>query len=311
MHLLQNIKAIIIRKRACVFSIMGILALTVAGFLASHISYASTKTVDAKTEMNASEVERPTADYSRYTTQEVSRNSYRTSLSDGENWGGLGTMNVPYSQSSDEKTSRNDLKKAIDNANNTYNGSQGKVKDDTTRRNLQSNIKTAANLMDSTTDTTKIDTKKFSDTINALNTAITSVNDSMSTKAQDDAKALAASESTTGSTGGSYTAAGSISAASGEIQQYALQAMSTHGWDASQWDSLSFIVSHESGWNPNSLNASSGARGLFQCLGHVECNTQSYITDYHVQVDWGLNYIANRYGNPNAAAAFWRANSWY
>jgi uncharacterized protein YoxC len=314
MHLLQNIRTIIIKKRAYVFGIIGIFAITGAGMLSSHIDYTSTKTDSAPSTTAVSSVDKSSGNDDNK-TQEVSRDSYRTLLSDGDNWGGIGSMSVPYSQSKDEKTSRNDLKNAIDNANNTYNGSQGKVKDDTTRQNLQNTITTATDLMNSTTDTTKIDSKKFSDTINAINSAIAGVNDSMSAKTQADAAAAAQAAKSTSKTknngNGVSSASGSISAPSGDIQQYALQAMSKYGWDTSQWDSLSFIVSHESGWNPNSLNSSSGARGLFQCLGHAECNTQSYITDYHVQVDWGLNYIANRYGSPNAAAAFWRANSWY
>ena len=234
------------------------------------------------------------------TGQEVSRSSFRTPVDDDADWGGLEDMNVPYSQSSDEKTVISDLKKSIDNGNNVYQSSANKVKDDNTRKDLQSKVNDASNTFNNIQSSTKVDTSQLGNLINAINNAVQSVNDSMAQKTEEAAEASSSSTST-----------GKVSAATGDIQQYALQSFSKHGWDGSQWDSLSFIVSHESGWNPNAVNPSSGARGLFQCLGHAECDSPSYINDYHVQVDWGLNYIAGRYGSPDAAAAFWRANNWY
>lgn len=239
------------------------------------------------------------------TEQEVSRSSFRTPVDDDADWGGLGDMNVPYSQSSNEKTVISDLKKSIDNGNNVYQSSANKVKDDNTRKDLQSKVNDASNTFNNIQSFTKVDTSQLGNLINTINDAVKSVNDSMAQKTKD---AEASSSSTSSGAG---TSTGKVSAATGDIQQYALQSFSKYGWDSSQWDSLSFIVSHESGWNPNAVNSASGARGLFQCLGHTECNSSSYINDYHVQVDWGLNYIAGRYGSPNAAAAFWRAHNWY
>ena len=232
-----------------------------------------------------------------FTEREVSRGSFRTPVDGDADWGGLGEMNVPYSQSSSERTVISDLKKSIDNGNNVYKSSANKVKDDNTRKDLQSQVSDASHTFNNIQSSTKVDTSQLGNLINTINNAVKSVNDSMAQKTKD---AEASSSSGAGT-----------SAATGDIQQYALQSFGKYGWDGSQWDSLSFIVSHESGWNPNAVNSSSGARGLFQCLGHVECNSSSYINDYHVQVDWGLNYIAGRYGSPNAAAAFWRANNWY
>lgn len=241
------------------------------------------------------------------TEQEVSRNSFRAPVDDDADWGGLGEMNVPYSQSSDEKTAISDLKKSIDNGNNVYQSSANKVKDDNTRKDLQSKVNDASNTFNNIQSFTKVDTSQLGNLINTINNAVQSVNDSMAQKTKEDNEnAAAAAEASSSS-----TSTGKASAATGDIQQYALQSFSKYGWDSSQWDSLSFIVSHESSWNPNSVNSSSGARGLFQCLGHAECNSSSYINDYHVQVDWGLNYIAGRYGSPNAAAAFWRTHNWY
>lgn len=73
------------------------------------------------------------------------------------------------------------------------------------------------------------------------------------------------------------------------------------------WDALYNIIVRESGWNINAINRSSGACGLFQALpcskmGGMEVNNQ---------LNWGLSYIANRYGTPTGAWKFWQAHGWY
>ena len=81
-------------------------------------------------------------------------------------------------------------------------------------------------------------------------------------------------------------------------------------WGANQWDSFYQIVSHESGWNPNSVNKSSGACGLFQ---FVPCSKggSAYKTNYKVQIDKGILYITYRYGTPKKAWSFWQKHHWY
>lgn len=81
-------------------------------------------------------------------------------------------------------------------------------------------------------------------------------------------------------------------------------------WDASQWEAFDFIVTHESGWNTQAKNASSGACGLGQALpcskmpGGLNASAEA-------QISWVISYIANRYGTPNAAKAFWLSHRWY
>jgi TP901 family phage tail tape measure protein len=74
-----------------------------------------------------------------------------------------------------------------------------------------------------------------------------------------------------------------------------------------QFGALDFIFTNESGWDPFSVNPSSGAAGIAQSLGHGAVT----LGDWKSQVDWGINYMDQRYGSPNAAAAFWRAHNWY
>jgi hypothetical protein len=92
-----------------------------------------------------------------------------------------------------------------------------------------------------------------------------------------------------------------------DIQKYAHDlVLDTFG---DQWDSFNSIVNSESGWNQYALNKSSGACGLFQAL---PCSkTGCSLDDYKCQVNWGIEYIKDRYGDPNGAWQFWKERHWY
>lgn len=91
-----------------------------------------------------------------------------------------------------------------------------------------------------------------------------------------------------------------------EVKQLAY-AMVCAKWGCDQWTYVDFIVARESGWNPNALNKSSGACGLFQAL---PCSKMGG-TEINNQLNWGLSYIASRYGTPANAYSFWLAHHWY
>ena len=86
----------------------------------------------------------------------------------------------------------------------------------------------------------------------------------------------------------------------------------TRGWDSgAQWNALSWIIQHESGWDPTVKNRSgSSAFGLFQFLTSTQ-RRYGYGTSAAAQAQGGMNYIADRYGTPLAAKAFWERNRWY
>ncbi|MEV5971021.1 transglycosylase SLT domain-containing protein [Streptomyces sp. NPDC051921] len=80
-----------------------------------------------------------------------------------------------------------------------------------------------------------------------------------------------------------------------------------------QFASFSKIVEHESGWNHTATNASSGAYGLVQALpaSKMASAGADWKTNPATQIKWGLNYMNERYGSPNAAWAFWQTHGWY
>ncbi|GGT26864.1 transglycosylase SLT domain-containing protein [Streptomyces purpureus] len=82
---------------------------------------------------------------------------------------------------------------------------------------------------------------------------------------------------------------------------------------ADQFASFSKIVEHESHWKHTATNPSSGAYGLVQALPASKMATAGadWKTNPATQIKWGLDYMNDRYGSPNAAWSFWQANGWY
>lgn len=74
------------------------------------------------------------------------------------------------------------------------------------------------------------------------------------------------------------------------------------------WFYADFIVSHESGWNPNAVNPSSGACGLGQQL---PCGKWAGAWNDPVAALRAMNGYVSRYGGWAGAYAFWQANRWY
>lgn len=77
---------------------------------------------------------------------------------------------------------------------------------------------------------------------------------------------------------------------------------------AEDWGYADYIVSHESGWNPNSVNKSSGACGLAQALpcNKVPGNPYNPVDS----LNWMNGYV-NKYGGWAGAYSFWSVNRWY
>lgn len=77
----------------------------------------------------------------------------------------------------------------------------------------------------------------------------------------------------------------------------------------SSWGAADYIVSQESGWNPNAINASSGACGLAQALPCSKVPGNPY--DPIDSLNWMNGYVTGRYGGWEGAVAFKQANGWY
>ncbi|MEU3414379.1 transglycosylase SLT domain-containing protein [Streptomyces sp. NPDC006658] len=92
-----------------------------------------------------------------------------------------------------------------------------------------------------------------------------------------------------------------------------IQAMARQMVAGNQFQCFSNIVDHESSWNYQAVNASSGAYGLFQALpaGKYASAGADWRTNPATQIKWGLNYMNERYGSPCQAWSFWSANHWY
>jgi hypothetical protein len=85
--------------------------------------------------------------------------------------------------------------------------------------------------------------------------------------------------------------------------------MSAAGIAEGDWGYVDYIVSRESGWNPNATNRSSGACGLVQALPCSKVPGNGY--DPVDNLRWGNGYAVGRYGSWGAAYSFWSSNHWW
>ncbi|WP_229858974.1 transglycosylase SLT domain-containing protein [Streptomyces poonensis] len=83
--------------------------------------------------------------------------------------------------------------------------------------------------------------------------------------------------------------------------------------DKAQYQCFDRIVDHESDWKVDATNASSGAYGLVQALPGTKMASAGtdWKTNPATQIEWGLDYMNDRYGSPCDAWKFWQANNWY
>lgn len=109
------------------------------------------------------------------------------------------------------------------------------------------------------------------------------------------------------------TSGGTPPAGSGAVVAQVMQAAQGFGWASGpQWAALSWIISHESGWNPNAQNPTSTAYGLFQFLnGTWGTVGGSKTSNPYQQAIYGMRYIQSRYGSPVGAQGFWQSHGWY
>lgn len=104
-----------------------------------------------------------------------------------------------------------------------------------------------------------------------------------------------------------------ISYTGGDPKAIAHSMVRARGWNDSQFQCLVTLWNRESGWNPYADNPTSSAYGIPQALpGHKMASAGAdWRTNPATQIEWGLGYIAGRYGTPCAALASSYSRGWY
>ncbi len=87
------------------------------------------------------------------------------------------------------------------------------------------------------------------------------------------------------------------------------QWMTAAGIAQSDWPYVDYIVSHESGWNPNATNKGSGACGLVQALPCSKVPGNGYNPVDNLR--WGTGYATSRYGGWAGAYSAWVRQHWW
>jgi hypothetical protein len=96
-------------------------------------------------------------------------------------------------------------------------------------------------------------------------------------------------------------------------QAYAAASLASYGWAPGEMQCLMKLWTKESDWKTTATNPSSGAYGVVQSLPAEKMASAGadYMTSYKTQINWGLNYVKQRYGSPCGALDFHYANNWY
>ncbi|MDP9693004.1 UNVERIFIED_ORG: chemotaxis protein histidine kinase CheA [Arthrobacter globiformis] len=94
---------------------------------------------------------------------------------------------------------------------------------------------------------------------------------------------------------------------------YAASKLGSFGWAPDQMQCLKRLWTKESEWRTTATNASSGAYGIVQSLPAEKMATAGadYRTNYRTQINWGLDYIKERYDSPCGALNWHLAHNWY
>jgi NlpC/P60 family protein len=90
-----------------------------------------------------------------------------------------------------------------------------------------------------------------------------------------------------------------------------------YGWapsqDQAQWTYLDKLWNRESDWSVTATNPASGAYGIPQALpaDKMASSGKNWKTSAQTQIAWGLEYILDEYGSPQAAWAHEVKHGWY
>lgn len=99
--------------------------------------------------------------------------------------------------------------------------------------------------------------------------------------------------------------------ANGDIQT-AMKEKVIAKWGEEYWSAMLYILNHESGGDPYAVNPKSGACGIPQAYPCSKLlKVIGSLDNVNGQLDWMINYVANRYGDPVKAQAFHTINNYY
>lgn len=107
---------------------------------------------------------------------------------------------------------------------------------------------------------------------------------------------------------GSLPAGGTVE----QNRQIVMDLARQRGWSTPELlNALDQLVMKESGYKNTAQNPTSSAYGMFQFLNSTWGPYGPKTDDPRLQAQYGLEYIARRYGDPGRALAFHLANNWY
>ena len=112
---------------------------------------------------------------------------------------------------------------------------------------------------------------------------------------------------------GRHAAAAKIEVEAADPREIAKSMLSEYGWGQDQYPCLDDLWIGESQWEVDATNPTSGAYGIPQSLPAEKMASagDDWETNPATQIEWGLGYIADRYGSPCAANDFKQGNNWY
>lgn len=86
-----------------------------------------------------------------------------------------------------------------------------------------------------------------------------------------------------------------------------------YGWGMDEFQALDKLWERESNWRYNAANPGSTARGIPQAMMSLnpDIATNEWFSSPRDQINWGLDYIKNRYGSPSEALNFHDKNGSY
>ena len=101
-------------------------------------------------------------------------------------------------------------------------------------------------------------------------------------------------------------AGGSIPKQYISYKEYAYYAL---GYNLKEYKCLSILYGKESSWNPDAIGNLNGTHRVYG----IPQGKSEWLKDQdgYTQIQWGLDYIGHRYGEPCIALAHWRAKGWH